>query len=99
MESTPQRQTVSEKIRLVYPERSAQWEELIRLVSDPDCRGCLTCAKCQEVDDMEFVDVEEVDVEVVPWDSEEAWVYCADEAETEKSLIINCDNYQSNMPS
>ena len=80
---------VTDKIRQAYPRETERWETLWSEVRDPLQRGCFTCRYyCPPVN--EFVDVETVEGDELPWDTEAAFVNCALFGEAQMSLRTKC---------
>jgi len=85
---------ITEKMREKYPEKCKEWEELQKKARDPKYRGCFTCNNYEGNPEEDlFVDVEMLEGKELPWDTEEAWVYCSLAKDSDTSLRINCKNW------
>jgi hypothetical protein len=84
---------VTEEIKKKYPAEVSRWEKLNTNAEKPECRGCLTCEHYSPVD-REFVDVEVISGNPIPWDTEAAWVYCSVYLDHDRPLQINCRDWK-----
>ncbi len=78
-------------MRSMYPQEILRWEQLLQHALDPAMHGCFTCRYYTPRDNgVGFIDVQMVDGHPLPWDTEEAWVWCDRYAESDTALQINC---------
>ncbi len=87
---------VTDEMREKYPKEAAKWEKLLEDAAKPECRGCLTCELYAPLPEEYFADVENVgdeDKDWLPWDTENAWVYC-DLDKNDTLLKTECDDWQ-----
>ena len=92
---------ITDKMRKVYPNECEKWEKLLRKVSDSKNRGCFTCrfynSPTNEFCDVESVD-DNIDDEWLPWDTEEAYVWCDKFPDMDTSLKIGCSLWEQYKP-
>lgn len=95
---------ITDKMRETYPGECERWERLLKEVKKPENKGCFTCQFYKPIDntgDTGFTDVEfddETEQHPLPWDTEQAYVWCDKFPDVESSLKIGCSLWEEYKP-
>lgn len=90
---------ITDTIREKYAVQTKKWEMLLEDAGNPIKKGCFTCQYYTPRDNgAGFIDVQMVDGHPLPWDTEDAWVWCDKNMEIDIPLKINCSDWKKYMP-